>query len=165
MTKFGSRVFFTNWNRLVFQVTCWKFNRQNSSWANIEAGVPQDSILAGVPQGSILGPLLFLVNINDLPDNLSTNVRLIADNTSLFSVVHNITASSCDLNYDLNWVSEWAFQWKMSFNIEPSKKAQEFTFTRKLQKKYYPPPHYILMTVPWKKPVRKSILECFWILG
>ena len=112
-------------------------NVQNSSWANIEAGVPQ---------GSILGPLLFLIYINDLPDNLSTNVKLFADDTSLFSVVHDIATSSCDLNYDLNRVREWAFQWKMSFNPEPSKQAQEVIFTHKLQKKDYP--HYILMTVP-----------------
>ena len=105
-------------------------NGQNSSWANVEAGVPQ---------GSILGPLLFLIYINDLLDNLSTNVKLFANDTSLFSVVHDITTSSCDLNYDLNRAREWAFQWKMSFNPEPSKQAQEVIFTRKLQKKDYPP--------------------------
>ena len=97
-------------------------NGQNSLWANIEAGVPQ---------GSILGPLLFLIYINDLPDNQSTNVKLFADDTSLFSVVHDITTSSCDLNYDLIRVREWAFQWKMRFNPELSKQAQEVIFTRK----------------------------------
>ena len=112
-------------------------NGQNSSWANVEAGIPQ---------GSILGSLLFLIYINDLPDNLSTNVKLFTDDTSLFSVVHDIATISCDLNYDLNRVREWAFQWKMSFNPEPSKQAQEVIFTHKLQKKDYP--HYILMAVP-----------------
>ena len=109
------------------------WNGQNLSRKNIEAGVPQ---------GSILGPLLFLIYINDLPDNLSTNVKLFADDTSLFSVVHDIATSSCDLNYDLNRVREWAFQWKMGFNPEPSKQAQEVIFTRKLQKKDYPPLYF-----------------------
>ena len=109
------------------------WNGQNFSRKNIEAGVPQ---------GSILGPLLFLIYINDLPDNLSTNVKLFADDTSLFSVVHDIATSSCDLNYDLNRVREWAFQWKMSFNPEPSKQAQEVIFTCKLQKKDYPPLYF-----------------------
>ena len=111
----------------------WKqrvvLNGQNSSLANVEAEVSQ---------GSILGPLLFLIYINNSPDNLSTNVKLFADNTSLFSVVHDIAISSCELNYDLNRVREWALQWKMSFNPEPSKHAQEVIFTRKLQKSNYP---------------------------
>ena len=106
-----------------------ELNGQNSLWANVEAWVPQDSIL---------GPLLLLIYISNLPDNLLTNVKLSADDTSLFSVVHNIATSSCDLNYDLSRAREWAFQFKMSFNPKPSKQAQEVKFTRKLQKKYYP---------------------------
>ena len=48
----------------------------------------------GVPQGSILGPLLILVHINDLSDDLSSNVKLFADNTSLLSVTNDADVSA-----------------------------------------------------------------------
>ena len=64
-------------------------NGQHSDW------VP---ILAGVPLGSILGPLLFLIYINDLPDNLNSLIKLLADDTSLFSMVHDPTLSAKILN-------------------------------------------------------------------
>ena len=68
-------------------------NGQYSSWASIEAGVPQ---------GSILEPLLFSNYINDLSDDLTSNIKLFADDTSLFSVVHNMNTSTINLNNDLN---------------------------------------------------------------
>ena len=76
-------------------------NGQNSLWTNVHAGVPQ---------GSILGPLLFLININDLLDNLTSNAKLFADDTSLFSVVHDVSTSAKNLNDDLKKVNDWAFQ-------------------------------------------------------
>ena len=104
-------------------------NGQVSQWSSIEAGMPQ---------GSILGPLLFLIYINDLSDDLSTNAKLFADDTSLFSVVCDINTSAAHLNNDLWKISNWAFQWKMSFNPDPSKQAQEVIFSRKHQKISHP---------------------------
>ena len=60
-------------------------NGQNTSWKGITSGVPQ---------GHILGPLLFLIYINDLPGGLPSNCKLFADDRSLFSAVHDITISS-----------------------------------------------------------------------
>ena len=104
-------------------------NDQYSSWAKVEAGVLQ---------GSVLGLLLLLIYINDLSDNLASNPKLFADNTSLFFVVKNVNASNIDLNNDLEKIGEWGFQWKMSFNPDPNKQAQELIFFRKVQTANHP---------------------------
>ena len=82
-------------------------------------------VKAGEPQGSILGPLFFLIYINDLSENIESTVKLFADDTSLFSVVHNNNTSAEVLNRDLQKISEWAHKWKMSFNLDVNKQAQE----------------------------------------
>ena len=97
-------------------------NGQTSSWR------PH---LAGVPQGSILGPLLFLIYINDLPNDLKSNAKLFANDTSLFTIVKDENESANILNNDLSLISKWAFNWKMFFNPDSSKPAQEVLFSRK----------------------------------
>ena len=86
---------------------------------------------AGFPQGSILGPLLFLVYINDLPNELKSSVKLFADETSLFTIVKDKNESVNTLNNYLLLISKWAYNWKMLFNPDPSKPAQEVLFSRK----------------------------------
>ena len=76
-------------------------NGQTFSWAVVNAGVPQ---------GSILGPLLFLIYINDIGDGFSSNAKLFADDTSLFSVVHNADTTAKELNNDLVKISRWGYQ-------------------------------------------------------
>ena len=104
-------------------------NGQTSNW---------EIISAGVPQGSILGPLLFLIYINDISDNLESNVKLFADDTSIFSVVHHPNSTATMLNNDLLKIQQWAYQWKMSFNPDQTKQAQEVIFSRKNIKSYHP---------------------------
>ena len=67
-------------------------NGQVSGWSDVKTAVPQ---------GSILGPLLFLIYINDLSEGLSSNAKLFADDTSLFSVIHDSNTSALELNNDL----------------------------------------------------------------
>ena len=97
-------------------------NGMESKWGEIKAGVPQ---------GSVLGPLLFLIYINDLEDGIQSNVKFFADDTSLFSIVEDPEASYDMLQHDLDSITEWAYQWKMSFNPDPTKPAEEIVFSHK----------------------------------
>ena len=70
--------------------------------------------------------------------NLSSNWKLFAADTSLFSVAKNIHTSATTLSYDLNVTTNWAFQWKIVFNPDLSKKAQEVIFSRKIKTLFHP---------------------------
>ena len=94
-------------------------NGQSSNWTNIRAVVPQ---------GSILGPLLFLIYINDISDNLQSDVKLFADDASLFSIAEDPLRSAFQLNNVLQKIQKWAYDWKISFNPDANKQAVEVLF-------------------------------------
>ena len=96
-------------------------------------------IIAGVLQGSVLGPLFFLIYINDLVDDVSSEAKLFADDTSLFTVVYDETAAADQLNRDLKVVTDWAYQWKMQFNPDINKQAVQVIFSQKRTKLIHPP--------------------------
>ena len=105
-------------------------NGIESSWEDIKSGVPQ---------GSVLGPLLFLIYINDLTDNISSNMRLFVDDSSLFVRVRNVQESQDQLMEDLGKITHWAFLWKMEFNPDITKQAIEVIFSHKYKKPVHPP--------------------------
>ena len=72
-----------------------------------------------------MGPLLFLIYINDLSDNLQSTVRLFADDTSLFSTVYYPNIKASQLESDLKKNPHWAYKWKMTFNPDLYKQVQE----------------------------------------
>ena len=78
-------------------------NGKCSQWAPISAGVPQ---------GSVLGPLFFLVYINDIVENVNCDVKIFADDTSLFSVVKDEGKTADEMNSDLERVRLWAWQFR-----------------------------------------------------
>ena len=93
------------------------------------------TVSAGVPQGSVLGPLLFMIYINDIVENIDSNIRLFADDTSLYVIVDDPVVTADCLNNDLLRISTWAKKWKVSFNPNKTKSIQ---FSRKRNKSIKP---------------------------
>lgn len=98
----------------------------SSSWSTINAGVPQ---------GSILGPLLFLIYINDIVADIQAKIRLFADDTSLYIIVEDTITSALVLNNDLSRINSWSKSWLVCFN--PSK-TESVLFSRKRNKPDHP---------------------------
>ena len=83
----------------------------NSEWIRVKSGVPQ---------GSVLGPLLFLIYINDIDDLVSSNLLKFADDTKVFRIVS--TPNDIDkLQYDLMNLCKWSDDWMMLFNADKCK--------------------------------------------
>ncbi len=85
-------------------------------------------ILAGVPQGSILGPLLFLVFVNDIVLDIRSDIFLYADDTILMRVVNDPVIDTMILNTDLESLNLWAKQWAVNFSPP---KSEQLIITKK----------------------------------
>ena len=81
---------------------------EHSAWTDVTSGVPQ---------GTVLGPLLFLAYINDLPSNISSNVRLFADDCVIYRQIVN-DHDHISLQEDLNTLEKWQRDWQMKFNTK-----------------------------------------------
>ena len=86
-------------------------NDENSNW---------EEVTSGIPQGSVLGPLLFVVYINDLPDHVDSEAYFFAEDTKIFRIItgendHNI------MQEDLQKMEDWSNNWLLKFHSEKCK--------------------------------------------
>ena len=90
-----------------------------------------EQVISGVPQGTVLGPLLFLLYINDIDKNLSegSNIRLFADDSFLYRQIKS-ESDTKQLQKDLETLQEWEDKWKMEFHPD---KCQVLRITNKLK--------------------------------
>ena len=99
----------------------------------------------------------FLVYINDLLDDLSSDAKLFADDTSLFTIVYDENIAAEQLNNDLKIISEWADQWKMQFNPYKTKQAVEVIFSQKRIKPIHPLLYFTLIRIKQLLKKNKNI--------
>lgn len=75
-----------------------------------------EEVTSGIPQGSVLGPILFVIFINDLPDSVDGHVKIFADDTKLFNCIHG-DEDRKKLQKDLDQLCEWSDKWLLRFNV------------------------------------------------
>ena len=90
----------------------------SSEWRTIKAGVPQDSVL---------GPLLFLLYINDITSVVASNIILFADDTNIYVTVDDPVQAAEKFNRDLSAISDWAHHWLVRFS-PPKTESMLITF-------------------------------------
>ena len=102
-------------------------NGIESDWININAGVPQ---------GSILGPLFFLVFINDIVLEVNCSIKLFADDTTIYIIIENANTAGELLNFNLEKVHRWSENWLVNFNPQ---KTESLLISRKTISADHPP--------------------------
>ena len=74
-------------------------------------------VTSGVPQGTILGPILFLINVNDIPEVVKSTIKLFADDTKIYRELTNPNDITI-LRSDLDSLDRWATDWQVKFNTK-----------------------------------------------
>ena len=75
------------------------------------------SVLSGVPQGTVLGPLLFVIYINDMLDSITSDGLLLADDTKVFRQISS-EDDAMKLQADINILKAWTETWLLRFNAD-----------------------------------------------
>ena len=101
-------------NNMCEWITDFLTDRKHQVCINGTLSEPAE-VTSGIPQGSVLGPVLFVIFINDLPDTVNSNVLLFADDTKIFSKIVNPTDNDT-LQQDIHQLHNWSSTWQLPFH-------------------------------------------------
>ena len=140
MIKSGTKGLFSDWNKTTFLVNILSHFSINRKQTVLNV---QTSSLTNVHVGSLQGSIYstFIINLTLYKwfiRYLTSNAKHVADDTWLFSVVHDVNTSVKELTDDLKKVNDQGFQWKTSFSANQSKQAQKVMFSLKLKRPIHP---------------------------
>ena len=107
------------WGEIKGWIQAWLCDRKQTVVVDGDKSAPV-KVKSGVPQGTVLGPLMFLLYINDIGDNIDSQIRLFAETTILYTVIKGMGDASL-LQKDLDKMIDWCNQWQMSFNNDKCK--------------------------------------------
>ena len=96
-------------------IETWLTQRTQQVVMDGDSSLPA-TVLSGVPQGTVLGPLIFLIYINYISEQVSSQIRLFADDCLLYRVIRT-EADTQQLQSDLDCLAQWAQVWQMSINV------------------------------------------------
>jgi hypothetical protein len=97
------------------------FLTERSQYVTVNGATSKSKpVLSGVPQGSVLGPILFVIYINDLPDNIKSNIFLFVDDTKLYNTIGNEKDRE-QLQKDLDQLQKWSNKWLLKFHPDKCK--------------------------------------------
>ena len=115
LKMFGFSNVYINW------IKSFLSDRKQKVIVNGECSSLKD-VTSGIPQGSVLGPILFVLYINDLPESLKNNseIFLYADDTKIFREINNL-ADCVKLQEDIHCMYNWSNSWMLKFHPQKSK--------------------------------------------
>ena len=105
---YSTPVLFTNWRQQDSLALCSTGSGERERLVLLSVSLEWTYLLAGVPNGSSLKPLLFLLYINYIVNDIGANIRVFADDMSLFTIVKNPMTTAICLNSNLNVISQRA---------------------------------------------------------